>query len=665
MDTERSKLAIIAVACLFVGASGVVVAFDLGASVHVSGGVPIGAPDGMTVTLEGSTQANLEDISTLGGTVNIVTEDGNASFYSPGEANATVHATDIEGTWTNITSIDADQNTIQIDPDDKSQATVGKEIDAFAWRSGIAANDGAVDFVYNGTSGNSRVTVRGLAGSTDYAAIDASTNEILDIATSNSAGAITFDELDNSEHSVLIQSDDTSAPVLSNPVPVGPQNSSVSTFEIDVNDADFPQGDTVTAELFVKGDSKGTDTLTSNGTASVSHTVDLGSSIDFSWVATDDWGNEQIENYTLTTPVNVTIREEHNASKVVTGANATITLYSDDATIVVERADTNDDGNISLEGLPDKEFVAVVESDDHYTRRVYIDSIYEQQSIFLLNQTAVPGDEAVNTTFVFEDRSGNFDPENTTLRVQRALDLNDDGESEWLTVAGDFWGAASEFPFTGEENARYRLIVENEEGDRRVLGTHIPTDDGVKTVVNGDIEFSAEEGTGRYFDASVNKTENRILAMYADPTNQTSDVRIRVWQLGNRSNEIHDQNYTNGPYGELGTFIDVTGDQAEMSWVVRYDATHDTDGSITGQVTVGAPGVPLPIDPWLLASFVVIGITFAGTLYGPRTALMGSWVLLLTAMGATAFGWLAFPMASLVAAFGIAAGGTFYREALP
>lgn len=665
---DGQRRAILISAVLLTSMVGIAAAAHIDGTLDTTGPAPIEAQDGMTGTLEtsGTQQAWWEENFPTTGSIEFVTEQGNITFFSSGDANATVHVDEIEGTWTNVTAITADPNTITITPGDKDQSIVGQEIDTFAYRSGIAADDGTVDFSYT-ASANGRVTVQGVPADADLYAIDASTNNIIDQADSTGGGAVTFDGLDSGDRDILIQQDVNEPPTFSNPTPTGNVDSTFSSIEIDVNDTNFPQGDSVTAELFVDGSSQGTDTLTSNGTASVAFSPDLGETYTYYWNASDSYGGVTNGSvHTVSTPSNVTIREEHNASLIVTDANATITLYSDDATIVVEREDTNGDGNISLTGLPDKEFVAVLEADDHYQRRVYIESIYEQQNIFMLNSTEVPGGEAVNTTFVFEDRTGDFPPESSTLRVQRALDLNNDGTFEWMTVAGDFWGAASEFPFTGEEGARYRLIVENDEGDRRVLGTHIPTDDGVKNIINGEIRFEAGNATGRWFDANLSSDAGNIQVLYEDPTNSTGDLRVRVWELGNQSNEIHDQNYTSSPYGQLFTTIGITSDQAEQSWVIRIDGQTDDGEAIELQTTVGhGVGIALPVDPWLLAAFSVIGLTFVGSMYGPRTATIGSWVLVLAATGLTAFGWIGIPVIGLIAAAVIAAGGTFYSEALP
>jgi hypothetical protein len=670
LSGRRQTIGVAVAVALLVAAPSIVAAAHIAGTVQTQNDVPLSSPDNTTVVLQGANDVLLEDFTILTGTVDLRTEKGNITVFSTGNTEMWITGDNITGTFTNATNISTGGTTIEMNPEDKQEIDAGKNIDHVAWRDNTQADDGVVDFTYGSdASGVSQVRLTNVSANAELEAVDASTDQILDKATADNNGVVNFDDLDNSNHAVLLQTqDDNDAPVLSNPDPDGPQTQTISTWEVDVNDAEFPQGDSVTAELFVDGISRGTDTLSSNGTASVSHNVDLGKSVPYEWVATDSFGDTDTLSGSVTTPVNVTFREEHNASQVITGAGAAIILYSVDATTIVQRTDSNNDGNISLEGLPDKEFVAVTNASQHYTRRVYIDSIFTQQNIFLLNSTVVPGDQAVNTTFVFEDRTGQFPAENTTLRIQRALDINNDGTFEWLTIAGDFWGAAAEFPFTGEENARYRLIVENREGERRVLGTHIPTgSDSIKTVINGEIRWEAGDATGLFVDAAINRTDSEIEAFFTDPADSTSEVQVEVWQLGNRSNEITDQTFSSGPYGTIAMdpLVSLSGDQLDTTWVVQFTHTDQDGNTETERVTVGAPQINLPADPWLLAAFGLLGVTFVGTLYGPRTATLGAWSMVIVAGGMTVFGLANIPIVGIVAAMLIAGGGTLYQEAVP
>lgn len=439
------------------------------------------------------------------------------------------------------------------------------------------------------------------------------------------------------------------------------------TLEIDVSDEDFDsaQGDEVSVEFFVNGTSEGTDTLTSNGTASITYEEKTGGDREWFARATDSYGGEtDSDTFIFETPDRITFRNESNASEVVTGASVTATFYSVDGTSIIQKTDDDGDGNISLSGLPvGDEFVLVAEADGWYDQRIYIQSIFEQDNVYLLNETSVP--DPADTTFIYEDRTGDFPSDDTTLQVQRAVDPDGDGNFTWETVAGDFWGAAGEFPHTGEPNARYRLIIQNEEGTERNLGTHIPTGDSTKNVVIGTLEWPQLNGTARNFDAELNQSTNEILTTYFDPEDDTTEIRIAVWEYGNESNEIYNETFSNGPYGTLNVAIaGLTDEQANMSWTVQLTATTG-DGEVTFSIPVGGAETDLGIDPWLLGKLVWFGLIFVASLYGPRTATIGAWTLCLAAGMVMIFGWVNIPFGAFIAATAIATGGTLYKEAIP
>lgn len=449
-------------------------------------------------------------------------------------------------------------------------------------------------------------------------------------------------------------------------------DSETVTLEAQVNDSDFPlaQGDSVDAEFQVKEpgetgfDVENTQTVTSNGTITFDYTATDGGDYEWRVNVSDSYGHGPINSSTrtFTVPSEITFRNESNASEVVTGVNITATFYSADGTTVIQKTDSDNDGMISLAGLPTtKEFVVVVSASGWYDRRVYIKSIFTQQDVYLLNSTAFPN--AIDTTFVYEDRTGDFPQETTTLRVQRALDKDDDGTFNWTTVAGDFWGAAGEFPFTGAQQVRYRLVVENAQGDQRILGTHIPRADGTKNIVIGTIEWPAGNATGRLFDADLNTATQEIVVQFADPENNTTNVRIRVWELSNTSNEIYNQTFTSGPYGRLVANVSLTSNQTGTSWVVNMTADHAEEGAIANQVTVGSTPFDLPVDPWLLGTLTYVTVTLVALLYGPRTAHIGAWAMFGLAGMIALFQLVTIPVAALIACGLVAAGGTFYREA--
>jgi len=113
----------------------------------------------------------------------------------------------------------------------------------------------------------------------------------------------------------------------------------------------------------------------------------------------------------------------------VNNSTLTVRFYSADGDIAIERQ--TDDGTLDMTGLPDSRFVVLVESPDHYSRRVFLESIFDQQNLYVLNETEFPRgeNEAIRSRFTYVDLTGDFPRSETTIQVQRAIDLNGDGTS--------------------------------------------------------------------------------------------------------------------------------------------------------------------------------------------------------------------------------------------
>lgn len=454
-------------------------------------------------------------------------------------------------------------------------------------------------------------------------------------------------------------------PVHSNPDPQGQVTTRPTEISIDVNDTDFAfDGDEIEVNISLDGSQISSENITQNQTVTTSNfgTLDLGGH-QFTVNSTDSYGNFQSDTFTFEIPSNITLRNETNASQIITDKNITATFYSENGEVVVQRSDSDQDGNISLAGLPNTAFVVTFSGGEYYDRRIYIDTIFEQDSIYLLNKTAYP--DAIATTFVYEDRTDQFDQDETTLEIQRAVDPDNDDEFQFETVAGDFWGAAGEFPFTGQFQQRYRLVVTNREtGERRVLGTHIPRADGVKNIIVGDIVFDAENATGRVFNASINHDTNNLQIYYQDPTNGTTDLNIVVYEAGNQSNEIYNDTLS-GPLGTELISVQLTDNETDTNWVVRYDGQHSSGERVFAEVITGGNSYGIPIDADILASIAYVLLTFVMSLYGPRTALAGAWAGVGFLGFVMVMQWVTVPVATITVAMLIAAGGTVYREAVP
>jgi len=633
-----------------------------------SDGVPLGAPDGLNVTVYGDVNVSAENMFPDSRTVRVNTTDGNVTLAADNTASASIYpGTNVTGTWTNVSDISAGATWIEVHPSDKQRVDVRGDTDRLAIRS-MTLDDGTTDFRINGTDGGTgTVKIYDLTANTQIAAVDEDTNTFLDSNTSDSNGNLTLD-IPLSAHNVELQTADPDAPIIDQPDPTGLQSTSPDELSVRVRDQDFASDqDEVTVTFRINGNQIEQKTIQSNQTltADVSQEFDLGEVVDWNVSAVDSYGLSDTSNNTFNIAQAITIRNETNATQLITGENVTATFYSENGEIVTKRTDTDNDGQINLTGLPNTAFVVTFDGDGWHDRRAYVESIGGQQNIYLLNSTAYPlgDDSAIQTTFVYEDRTGAFEQANTTLEIERAVDPDGDGNFTWQVVAGDYWGAAGEFPFIGEYQARYRLRITNREtGEERLLGTHLPTADGVKNIIIGKVIFEAENATGRYIDAGINESTSNLQIYYNDPTNSTTGLEIVVYEQGNQSNELYN-NTVAGPVGEVVISQALTGNETDTNWVVTFNADDTADGPRFNKVIVGGGSYPLPVDGDILSAASYLMITFVMALYGPRTALFGAWAGVF-AFGAFAFlGWIS--GVTVAVPILIALGATFYNEAMP
>jgi len=299
MDTSKTRVLLLVGLVIGFAVVGAAVQLDSNESSTISDGVPLSSPDGTNIVVEGDTDAYLEDFVEDDSTVNVTVSEGIIEFSASGVANATIDKDDIVGTYTRVSLIDAAANDLTINPADKPPVTVGKDIDRIEFAE-MALDDGSTDFIYAGTDGTtSKVTVNALPADTQVRAVDADTGAVLEGATTDGSGSATFDNLPNSEHTVVLQESE-GGPSLSNPSPTNTIKTETPELSIDLSDPDFPS-ENVTLEWYVDGNLENTTTVTTSGT----HTAEVGPISpdgDYSWSveATDSVGNTDTQSATFT-----------------------------------------------------------------------------------------------------------------------------------------------------------------------------------------------------------------------------------------------------------------------------------------------------------------------------------------------------------------------------
>jgi len=297
------------------------------------------------------------------------------------------------------------------------------------------------------------------------------------------------------------------APVVDNSTaaPVSDIEQGGITLSVNVSDREFstPQGESVSAEFFVQAPgesgftSVGTDTIASNGTVSTNYQANEAGEFNWYIVATDSYGVSQSSStFTFSSVSTLTVRNESKPTEVLDNVSVQLQFYfdnDDSADLIVEREVQN--GSINMTGLPaDESFIVVAQADGFRDRRIYVESLYETQTVYLLADTQ----PFVEQLFDLRDFSGRFPSDDTVLEVQRALtrDYDGDGQNEtrWQTVVGDFFGATGEFSVQIRSDVRYRLVLTNADTGYSVeKGDYTPISSGTKTIRvtgEGDIEIS-------------------------------------------------------------------------------------------------------------------------------------------------------------------------------
>jgi len=572
------------------------------------------------------------------------------SFSAAGPAQVTVE--EFRGNRTRLSSIDATTHAISVDPDDKSAIEISGDVTALAWEN--ASLDGTAQLTYSAT-GSGTIVVDGLQSNVSYAAVTTG-GTLLSSGETSDSGEATVDVVQGSDQDVVLLQ--PSSATVSNADAQPSDGSSTDTLDVTlsvpVSDRDFASdaGDEVQATFYLDGDAIATQNITANGSVSTSTTVDVGGSHSWHVELVDSYGlTSESEVFSFETPSKLQIYNESDPSQLVDqNVSVEIRVYDDDAdtTRVYER--TTSDGSISLAGLPIDGFTVIARADGFYFRRIYVQSLYDQQEVFLL-PTSVAANYQV---FTLDDRSGQYSPGETRLEIRRAL--NQSGTLEWRTISGDQFGAANSYKTYLRDDVRYRLYVINENGDRRLIGSYMSLDEvNPKQILVRDVRVEVPDGD-RY-SAVAYVTDNDVLTFaYRDLADQTDELRLKIHERGNSSNVLEETTVAS-VNGNWTYSRSLSGDNANTSWVVdwsvdRNGQTHD------GSIPVGSTGsMDVPIDGAWLQRFALLAIPIVAALASERIATYGALGAVAFAGMLMVFGWLQIHPMLWFAAATIAIGG--------
>ena len=456
-----------------------------------------------------------------------------------------------------------------------------------AWQ---ALDNGSWTNVSSTTYSSSGIKLTDLSNATDYRV-----HVTLDRDGSSAVARIESDQVLSS----------TSPPSGSGSTPTGQINSDAE-FAVNVTDADFVLGsESVTATLVINGNDVYSEVLTANGTASTDNVANdlLAGENNYHWRLTDSFGlTTTTDKVTVSTPALLSVFNATKTNLLVHDVTLTIQFFDEDR--VYEQTTT--DGRVSLAGLPaGSGFIVSVQPDQGYIpRRAIIDSIYEQQSVYILPQTA----DAAEVRFALEDPTGQFPPEETTLLIERPITKN--GETTYQAVAGDNFGATGSYSSVLQTGTRYRLRVRTDSGEAsRTLGSYTVYGPSSETLQIQQIEPASDvDTTGAIYGGVEQRDSGRVAAVrfVAGPNSTVDSVTYRVVR---EDGSVLVPNTTNtaGEFADIYPLVNATGD---ASYTIHYWIdTGDTQTS--GEVRIGAVGGiahRFNVDPQVLSIISWIAI---------------------------------------------------------
>jgi hypothetical protein len=419
------------------------------------------------------------------------------------------------------------------------------------------------------------------------------------------------------------------------------QSSSVS-LSAPLNDSDFgaQQGDSLNVTWWVDGDDVHSETVTSNGTVSYQHSATMGGSHEWALTASSteyDEADTTSQNLSYQVPATVRVYNETNATQLIDGVDVTATFFSGDTVI---RNQTSN-GVINFGGLDaSKSYVLELDAAGYHERTVFIRDLYTQQRAYLLNQTTA---NSLETRFTLNDLTGQFDSDS---RLYIAKPINQTSNSSYQVIAGGEFGVEG-FTVDLQANERYRLTLENDNGDRRVLGSYtaitaqeVELDVGSLTFEVGGEDTAFEWGANR---TNASGTEY-LYFNYSDPTDETSSLTLSIYERDNQSNALVTNQQFTGPIGSIQYSEQLAGDDADTSWVVEWSGQRGGE-SISGRIVVGQGKYPVnwSLDPMLQDLLVGLLIVFVGGFWSVDSGNIGAVVV--SGLGAALWGmgWLQLP----------------------
>jgi hypothetical protein len=318
------------------------------------------------------------------------------------------------------------------------------------------------------------------------------------------------------------------------------------------------------------------------------------------------------------TPSELQVRNEADPSELIDGNVTLRARLFTGGSEVIERPVT--DGTVSLDGVPPDQPVIVTvreENADFTYRRILLESVVQTSEIYLL-PTNEPSAEI---RFQLRDDTNRFDGADTRFFVEKPItrDFDGDGtnETRYQTISGDRIGADGEFPTILVDSERYRLRVENDAGEQRVLGSYTVQGARVSTIPIGSVEFSADIEEGAALQTNLREAPDgashnyEVRIVYADPEGQTDEIDVTITNESGATIRPDTTESIDGATNYVETYpiedtsFDPETDTATVTVTARGQFGEETFEQSLGDV----PDVPIgPLNPQLAELMGLVSI---------------------------------------------------------
>ena len=361
------------------------------------------------------------------------------------------------------------------------------------------------------------------------------------------------------------------------------------------------------------------------------------------------------------TPSELEVRDEQTQELLTEIDDMTIEFYeSGENPDNIESVEVVN-GTADMEGLDvTTSFVAVAEAEGYANRRIFIDSLFETQQIYLLEMSA----DSVTAEYELEDFSGEFPQAQTVMVIERNID------GEWTPIQGDFFGSTGKFEANLLRDTRHRMRVVNvQTGDERVIGAFTPQHSAVETVtILPDGSITVDQGFDRIHAqpaigsiAAAEDAEFGVDIQEGETPIESWDIEITLHSNGDETTLAT----RSGSGASLETFaLDLTdADGGTVIATVDYETPTESgtvrlsrsvrehfagaDGLIGGLVTIG-DGLGVdgdePSSASMMASLLISLLITAGVARVSTSADVMGLTALLSVTGFAILGWVPFSL---------------------